>query len=136
MFTKTENGRTLVGNNEDWINPFSKVWFKPAEKDKFGAVYFGFARQTPFAGINEKGLIVDFFTANNQLKSNGKEKLKEEITEKILQGCSTVKEALTLLNNYDPVFMYNVQIMLVDKTGDSAIYEGNKGVKKKALIRL
>jgi hypothetical protein len=26
MFTLTKNGKTLVGNNEDWRNPHTKMW--------------------------------------------------------------------------------------------------------------
>ena len=32
----------LFGNNEDWKDPDTKVWYVPAEKGKYGRVYFGF----------------------------------------------------------------------------------------------
>ena len=32
----------LGGNNEDYYNPLTKVWFIPAEAGTFGRVYFGF----------------------------------------------------------------------------------------------
>ena len=32
----------LGGNNEDYQNPFTKVWFLPPEEGKYGRVYFGF----------------------------------------------------------------------------------------------
>lgn len=138
MFTKTENGRTLVGNNEDWINPFSKVWFKPAKENKYGAIYFGFADQRPFGGINEKGLVVDLFSVpykNTTSKSN--KKISIELVEKILQEAATVDQGLKLLKKYDlREMLNNLQVMLVDRKGNSAIYEGEITLPKKNNYQL
>jgi len=32
----------LAGNNEDWKNPMTKIWFIPASNDKYGRVGVGF----------------------------------------------------------------------------------------------
>ena len=47
MFTLTKNGKTLVGNNEDWRNPNTKIWFVLPDKGKYGIVYFGFDNLSP-----------------------------------------------------------------------------------------
>jgi hypothetical protein len=38
----TDGKLMLGGNNEDYFNPLTKVWFIPGEAGSFGRVYFGF----------------------------------------------------------------------------------------------
>jgi len=37
-FCARGNGHVLVGNNEDWNNPHTRVWFEPAEPPLIGVV--------------------------------------------------------------------------------------------------
>ena len=67
----------LVGNNEDWPEPFTKIWYIPGEESKYGVVYFGWDGQ-PQGGMNAQGLFYDF-TATPFLKvttSEGKASFK------------------------------------------------------------
>ncbi|UCE05051.1 MAG: acyl-CoA--6-aminopenicillanic acid acyl-transferase, partial [bacterium] len=41
VFYASDGEMTLAGNNEDYINPLTKVWFEPAENGKYGSVFFG-----------------------------------------------------------------------------------------------
>jgi hypothetical protein len=41
-FCAVGSGQVLVGNNEDWSNPRTKLWFVPAEPGSYGRVYVGF----------------------------------------------------------------------------------------------
>ena len=41
-FCVSQGDLVLVGNNEDWKNPNTKMWFEPPEKGKYERVYFGF----------------------------------------------------------------------------------------------
>jgi hypothetical protein len=34
----------FAGNNEDWADTNSQIWFVPASKNEFGIVYFGFGQ--------------------------------------------------------------------------------------------
>ena len=56
-------GKILAGNNEDFGNPRSRIWFTPAEKGKYGRLFVGFDNGFPQGGMNEKGLMFDGFAA-------------------------------------------------------------------------
>ena len=43
-FMMTDGDLVLVGNNEDYKIPYTRVWFVPAEKEKYGRIYFGYER--------------------------------------------------------------------------------------------
>jgi hypothetical protein len=32
MFKITKNGKAIIGNNEDWWNPITQIWFEPKQK--------------------------------------------------------------------------------------------------------
>lgn len=49
----------LGGNNEDYINPRTRVWFIPGEEGGYGRVYFGFDDYHAQGGMNEAGLFFD-----------------------------------------------------------------------------
>ena len=53
MFKITQGGKTLVGNNEDYWNPNTRVWFEQSEGEKMGAMYVGFDDLYPQGGMNE-----------------------------------------------------------------------------------
>ena len=63
FFYAANSEMALAGNNEDYINPFTKVWFEPAENGKYGGVYFGFDNFFSQGGMNEKGLFFDVTAA-------------------------------------------------------------------------
>ena len=67
-FFVSQGDKVLVGNNEDYINPITKIWFEPAEDKKYGRVYFGFDNFWPQGGMNDQGLFFDGF-ATRQKKS-------------------------------------------------------------------
>lgn len=47
----------LAGNNEDWGDPHTQLWFVPATRDTYGIVYFGFGRgDYPAGGISSRKL--------------------------------------------------------------------------------
>ncbi len=56
VFYAANGEMALAGNNEDYINPLTKVWFEAAENGKYGGVYFGFDNFVSQGGMNEKGL--------------------------------------------------------------------------------
>ena len=60
-FLATGGDVVLAGNNEDSVNPRTKVWFVPSADGQFGRVYFGFDSLSPQGGMNERGLFFDGF---------------------------------------------------------------------------
>jgi penicillin V acylase-like amidase (Ntn superfamily) len=147
VFYASKGDFVLVGNNEDWKNPNTKIWFVPAKDGKFGGVYFGF--DTPVihgswvsqGGMNEKGLFFDV-TATEHVKVEVPIDLTKPvfdgwdlIRERIMFECATVKEALDMLSQYQyprtqkgtMAGMY----IIGDATGDAAIIGALGVVRKK-----
>lgn len=42
VFMTAQGGRVLVGNNEDWGDPHSRIRFVPASRGAYARVYVGF----------------------------------------------------------------------------------------------
>lgn len=48
-----QDGLAIAGNNADFWNPDTRVWFVPAEGGRHGRIYFGFANLSPSAALVE-----------------------------------------------------------------------------------
>lgn len=133
MFTCTKNGITLVGNNEDWRNPNTKMWFILPENGKYGIVYFGFDNLSPQGGMNDQGLVFDYMATQPLEVKNSlhKETYRGNLMHKVMRECATVEEALKMIDNYNLRYFRRFQVMIVDKSGDSAIIEGDVIHRKK-----
>lgn len=126
-----KNGsEVLVANHEDWIARDAEINFVPAKGKKFGMMYFDFASEgTAQGGMNTEGLFFDG-TATPKAsysENNSKADCNCYIWKKILQDCSTVEEAITLIQKYRVPEMERVHIMFADKKGSSAIIGVYKG---------
>ncbi|MHC4458411.1 MAG: hypothetical protein ACYS0I_15250 [Planctomycetota bacterium] len=60
-FMASESNMVLVGNNEDYNIPHTRMWFIPAKNGQYGKVYFGYENWRPQGGMNDQGLFFDFF---------------------------------------------------------------------------
>jgi penicillin V acylase-like amidase (Ntn superfamily) len=129
-FMSSEKDMVLVGNNEDYYNPYTRIWFIPAANGQYGRVYFGYDDWRPQGGMNDQGLFFDAF-ATRPLEVIDKTKFKGNFFDKFMADCATVEEALDFFNRYNLEFMLKFQLLIVDKTGDSAIIEGDRIVRKK-----
>jgi hypothetical protein len=70
MYKITKNGKTIVGNNEDWLSPNHQFWFESATKSKFGVMYIEQLDNFAQGAINEVGLLFDGFFEPNYLPVN------------------------------------------------------------------
>ncbi|MCJ7679841.1 MAG: hypothetical protein MUP70_03865, partial [Candidatus Aminicenantes bacterium] len=132
VFLAAEGGEVLVGCNEDFDFPISKISFVPGKNGQYGAVYFGFEIGWQQAGLNERGLFFKWNATPPVILnlSDAKEPYEGNLVEVILQQCASVEEALGLLEQYhDPVFE-KAQLFLGDASGASAVVEGD-AVRKK-----
>lgn len=138
MFTLTKNGKTLVGNNEDWRNPNTKMWFVLPDTGKYGIVYFGFDDLSPQGGMNDQGLVFDYMATQPLEVKNSlhKETFKGDLMHKVMRECATVEEALNLIDHYNLQYFRSFQVMIVDKSGDSAIIEGDVIQRKKGNFQV
>lgn len=132
----------LVGNNEDWKSPFTKIWFIPAEGKKFGRICFGFQEGGYQGGMNDQGLCYDGFalghpaTTTSTSTSTPKETYPGDLVEKIMEECGTVEEAVGWFEKYDRQFLASAQLFFSDRTGHSAIIEGEAIVRKEGDFQI
>jgi len=123
----------LAGNNEDFFNPRTKVWFIPAQEGTYGRVYFGFDNFVPQGGMNERGLFWDGFATAPRKVTRGvnKPKYLGNLNDKVMAECATVEEVLAVFDRYFLSNMEGHQLMFGDAKGDSVIIEGDVIVRKK-----
>jgi len=137
VFMCTDGRTTLVGSNEDFKKRNSQVWFIPASEGRYGYALFGYDGSVQ-AGINEKGLFWDGLRAYPYTEiSNLHDRLDigGNILHKISEECATVDDVIGLFEKYYWEGFRVAQLMVVDKTGESAIityYNNELTVTKKA----
>lgn len=131
-FMSSDGNKVLVGNNEDYNIPYTRMWFVPGKNGQYGIVYFGYDNWSPQGGMNDQGLFFDFFATKPLEVELSKEKPKFQgpLIEKMAAECATVEEVLDLFGRYNLEFMLKFQMFVVDKTGDAAIIEGDIIIRK------
>ena len=101
MYKITKNGKTIVGNNEDWISPNSQFWFVPGENGLHGVMYVGLLDNFAQGAIKDAGLVFDGF-ANPYLQvknSAGKKIIPiSRAIEHIMQNLSSVTDVKDYLS--------------------------------------
>src|SRR4029079_709143 len=93
------DGRVLVGNNEDYDIPRTKLWFVPATPGAYGRMYVGFDDLWPQGGMNERGLFFDGFAAL-PVRAAGSADLPQysgNITDAAMGHCCTADEVVGLV---------------------------------------
>jgi hypothetical protein len=129
MYKITKDGKTIVGNNEDWLSPNNQFWFEQAGKNKYGVMYMGLLDNFAQGAINEAGLVFDGF-ANPELlieNTEGKKKLPiGTAIRTVMQTMSTVEEAKTYFETINLSSLTGSQIVFVDKSGTYLIVEGDE----------
>ncbi len=133
----------LAGDNKDWIDQNTQVWFVPKagkegklrsprrEIPEGGVInvkpsdVYGF----PQSGVNDQGLF--FAGAATDLVSepnrSGRPRFEGYIFDHVLRNCATVPEALVIIEKAD-IGLPQGQIMIGDKLGNSAIIEAGNVV--------
>lgn len=123
IFTATKDGRTLVGNNEDWENYPTRVWFLTPTEGTNGRVLFGFINGWAQGGMNDQGLFFDWVAGytTGWARSPDLPDYFDNISEKILEEAATVDEALAICAAFNSEAFSSARMMLVDRLGNSAI---------------
>ncbi len=134
IFLASKNGKVLAGNNEDFIDPNTNIWFLPPEAGKFGRVYFGFGVGLPQGGINDQGLFFDYaalpFSPTNN--SVTKKIFNGSMVEKVMEEFTTIDQVVNFFSLYDRQHMATYQLMFGDRDGNSVIIERDTIIIKKA----
>jgi hypothetical protein len=122
----------LGGNNEDYFNPLTKVWFIPGEDGAFGRVYFGFGDYFAQGGMNEQGLFFDGLGLDTTLpvSKQGKQRYAGNLVEKAMSECATVECVVRLFEQYYASDSWHWQFLFGDATGESAIIEPQVAIRQ------
>ena len=126
-----------MAGNEDWQDPFSKIWVHEKSKDNFGVLYLGHSNYQVQFGINEYGLALDFAAISKieGRNSEGKKDLDNDLSITILTKCKTVKEAILFLENHTYQSPYH-QMLLFDATGESLVVNQDGIVKREGNFQV
>lgn len=118
----------LAGNNEDWKDPFSKMWFYPSENNKYGWIKFGWGSGFPQGGMNDQGVFWDA-TSGPYLGMPYSEENKEiypgPLMQKIIEECACIEDAMVILSMYYCEDQYKAQYLIGDSRFNSIIVEGD-----------
>lgn len=129
MYKLTKNGKTIVGNNEDFFSPNGQFWFETGVKDTYGVMYMGFLDNFAQGAINEGGLMFDGFLEPylEVRDTNGKLEIPIQVVlKKIMQTMKSVEEVQPYLNTINLKILEKGQLVFVDKSGTYLIVEGDE----------
>jgi tetratricopeptide (TPR) repeat protein len=128
MYKITKNGRTFVGNNEDFLSPNNQFWFEVAGDKEFGVMYMGLLDDFAQGAINEAGLVFDGFAMPELPITNTEGKTEISIgkaIKNIMQNKSTVEEVKSYLETINLGSLSSSMVVFVDKSGTYLIVEGD-----------
>ena len=127
---KTDGATVLVGNNEDFLEPRTKVWFLSRSDDSHGLMIWGYDRYLyPYqGGMNEHGLFIDINAIGFTGWQNDPEKndLTDDVVDYVLSKCETVDQVITEFHAHD-IDLGWVKFVVADASGASAILEWLNG---------
>ncbi len=127
MFKITLHGKTMVGNNEDYWNPNTRIWFEKGSAGKYGVAYVGFDNFWPQGGMNEAGLVFDGFSMDYlAIKDTlGKMSLNTNFLKEIMEKYSNVEEVKKYFANHNLSGLETSMYLFIDKTGKCLVVQGD-----------
>lgn len=140
VFCVSDHGHVFGGNNEDYLEPDTRMWFVPAAAGEHGRVYFGYANGFPQGGLNDAGLFFDGLALDREPivpRAGEKEPAHTgNIADLAMAKCATVEQVIALFETHDRSMLEYAQLFFGDRSGDGAILEGNAVIRKegRALI--
>ena len=101
MFKLTMYGKTMVGNNEDFWNPNTRIWFEQGKANEYGAIYVGYDNFWPQGGMNQAGLVFDGFSMDYLVINDtlGKKSLGANFLRDIMKKCTVVDDVKKYFTN-------------------------------------
>lgn len=133
IFYVVQDNKIFAGSNEDWIDPYSKMWFYPPENNKHGWIKFGWGSGFPQGGMNDQGLFWDASSGAYlamPLSEENKEKYPGPLMQKVIEECANIEEALEIFATYYCEDQYKAQYLVGDSLGNSIIVEGDNYIPK------
>ncbi|MFA6127716.1 MAG: hypothetical protein WC699_10450 [Bacteroidales bacterium] len=127
MFKLTINGKTMVGNNEDYWNPNTRIWFEQGKLNEYGVVYVGYDNFWPQGGMNQAGLVFDGFSMDYLAINDtlGKKNLDANFLKEIMKKLSNVDDVKKYFKQYSLKGLETSMFLFIDKTGKYLVVEGD-----------
>ncbi len=126
-----DEGKVLVGNNEDWYIPYTKYWVTSGTDDQYGRIVFSYATRWGQGGMNEKGVFFDWIQTNEDgydwKASADKKDYKSNLSEFILANSASLDEALNYYELYNEPRLRTSTAVLADTTGQTAFVSWKDG---------
>ncbi len=129
MHKITQNGKTIVGNNEDWLSPNNLFWFENGIDGSYGVMYMGQLNRFAQGAINSAGLVFDGFANPELAVENTEGKLEVPIgdaVKQIMQTMSTAEEVKNYFEKINLSYLSSSQLVFVDNSGTYLIVEGDE----------
>lgn len=120
MFKITKDKKTIVGNNEDWWNPMTQIWFEPKKNYKFGYMAIGFHDNFAQGAVNDGGLMFDGFAMPFKPTKNttNKEYIEmSKVISTIMHNYSSVEDVKKYLAKINLIDLTNSMLVFIDKDG-------------------
>jgi len=145
-FTSSDDNTVLVGNNEDYsLDCEPKIKVYPPADSMYGRIVFcnkpyPFENMPyfEFGGMNDQGLFFDSFAHPYRKLTNSESKpvYNGWYIPNCLKYCATVEEAIDDFTQWHHPMLENNQILIVDRTGNSAIIEGDTVISKSSNFQV
>ena len=136
------DGQTALGaNNEDFMDPFTQVWFIPASPGHFGRVYFGFDDYLPQGGLNDQGVFFDGLALAYKAmpETSGRPHFPGgdlALVDEILSRSANVQDVLDITGQWNRMGGEYAQFLYGDRFGDSVILDGDTILRKQGSFQL
>ncbi|WP_291150348.1 tetratricopeptide repeat protein [Flavobacterium sp. UBA7680] len=127
VYKITKNGKTFVGNNEDYWDANTRIWFEKGKAGEYGAMYVGQDNLVAQGGMNEKGLVFDGFSVQErQIKYKaGKLKFYPTLFKDVIKKCQNTAEVAAMLDKYDLSPLNGGMLLYVEKNGKYLVVEAD-----------
>ncbi len=115
--------KVFFGNNEDWTNPNTYIWFTLPQEGKFGGVYVGFDDYYSQGGMNEKGLCFDANALPKMTLNNHPERLSayKWVVRLIIEKAENISQVIHLAQEYNWGTSMAYQVHFADASGDAVV---------------
>jgi len=127
VYKITKNGKTFVGNNEDYWDANTRIWFEKGKTGEYGSMFVGLDNLVAQGGMNEKGLAFDGFSVpERQIKKKpGRLKFYPTLFKDVMKKCRDVDDVCALLGKYDMSPLNGGMLLYVEKSGKYLIVEAD-----------
>jgi hypothetical protein len=131
----------LGGNNEDFNNPFTLVWFIPASPGRFGRVYFGYDDYMIQGGLNDQGVFFDGLALPYKAMPVASQRPHFPagdlaFMDEMLARSANVQDVIDLNNRWYHLAGEYGQLLFGDRFGDSVIIDGDTVLPKQGAFQL